>query len=283
MRLTLCVRDRAADPVSVHPLETLLAEVLAHDPPNVGVVAVEQPLEARFAALGQGDDDDAPAVAERLAQRAELVAAAIVECGERRRDAVDQPQHLAGAIRVAEQPRLAEDGDGGPALQRRALGPAVHLGEEAAKVGVAEALQRDRDCLADPPAGIAGEATQIRERRPVSVGEEPPETDDPADGQELLGASERSPVRPDGGPSPQSCLVGLLGDRGGELEVPPRAGKTGVLEQERLPVGKLPQGLPVLLGLPIVSDATASVDQNGGSRFRVTTASTRRCWPPASR
>ena len=65
-------------PVRVQPRQPTLPQVLADDPADITIAAGEQTLEQRLALLGQGDDRHAPGIAERLPQRPERVAAAIV-------------------------------------------------------------------------------------------------------------------------------------------------------------------------------------------------------------
>ena len=245
-------------PLAVHALEPLLAQILPDDPANVRVVASEQTLEEWLSLFGKCDHGAAPGVAERLPQAPELVAAAIAQSGKRDLHIFEERQHVPDAVRLPEQPRLAEGGDCGPPLERSSTSPASHLPRSAAKSA------SPKRCRAIATASrIRQRGSAASRRRSASTAALPPASSRPRPTTPHTGRNSSAlPKGASTGPSaahPRSVqLICLLGDDGGELEVPPRTRESGVLEQERLPLSDFAQRLPVRLCAGPVSRRAAA-------------------------
>ena len=186
-----------------------------------------------------------PPRAGRRPRRSRRSRGSFAACGSRRRGdrpdgelgrhTVEQREHLADAGRLPEQPG-SQSAATAARRSRRSTSPASHV-RAARRSRRRRNVERDRDGLPNrQPGSAASRRRSAALQRPPS--KQPPETDDTADGQKLPRASERSVVGPERGPPPQRRLVGLLGGRRGELEVP-RGPGSRVVEQERLPVGEL--------------------------------------------
>ena len=246
------------DPLGVEPLEPGLLQVLAHDPPDIGVVRGEPALHSRLAGLGQGGDGDAPAVAEALSQHPEPLRPPVGRGGDRLGQGFQEVERTACVRLVAEEARLADRGSRRPALEVVPTRPWLDVGEEPWRVPIAEPLEAEHGALADAPALVGGGRAQLRQEIAPPLGQEPPDSDEATDHEVLV-------VRRD--QAPKDLFVALVRHGLGQLEVRTRARQARVLEEVGLPArGERPERFPVLVPPGHCPRATGSPSGRRGGR-----------------
>ena len=112
-----------SDPGVIEPRQARLAQVLAHDPADGRIRAVEPALEGRAADRWRGDDDHAPAVAQCLAQGIDVGTAPTGSCGDVGGHRIDHADRASSEDGISDEGRLADGRDRGTLDERGVVGP----------------------------------------------------------------------------------------------------------------------------------------------------------------
>jgi len=170
-------------------LESSLLPVLADDPGDVRIVVGVQVTERGEPGGGKCGHDDAPPLAEHLAERTDAGRSTVRprRCREVRGDSPEEDQGAAGEHAIAQQPRLAHGRDGRAADEGICVGgPTFGDAERTTEVVVAGPLEGHGHAFPDAPRATGRVGVQVRHAAVVALPDVPAERDEAAPGRELV-------------------------------------------------------------------------------------------------